>query len=215
MDIIYLGHSSFRIKGKNVTIVTDPYEASVGFKFPKVEADIVTLSHAHADHNAAGQVSGSPKVIAGPGEYEIKGVSIFGIHSYHDDKQGAERGSNTLYALTLDNINICHLGDLGHKLSEEQVGQIGNVDILLTPVGGVYSLNSAQASEVVSELEPKVVIPMHYQAAGLNKDTFGSLESVEEFIKELGLEPVRDSKYSVTYDKMPAEMQLVVLERRS
>src|SRR3989344_5274291 len=187
MDITWLGHSSFRIKGKSVTVVTDPYSSSkLGFKFQKIEANIVTVSHDHDDHNQAGQVDGDPKVVKNPGEYEVKGVSIFGIPTYHDNKQGEERGQNTVFVIKIDSIIICHLGDLGHKLTEDQIGQIGNIDILLTPVGGVYSLSSAQALDIVSKLEPKVVIPMHYQVEGLNKETFGELEGVENFIKELG-----------------------------
>lgn len=214
MEITWLGHSSFRIKGKTSTVVTDPYDSSVGFKFPKVEANIVTISHGHADHSNRGGVGGAPRVIDGPGEYEIGGVSIFGIATYHDDKQGSERGPNTVYVITIESVNVCHLGDLGHKLSEEQVGEIGSVDVLLTPVGGVYSLTPALAAEVVSELEPKIVIPMHYQVPGLNSATFGALERVDEFIKEVGVEPIKDSKFVITKDKIPEEMQVVVLERR-
>lgn len=212
MDIIYLGHSSFRIKGKGMTIVTDPYDsAKVGLKYPKVEANIVTISHDHADHNFPSQIEGSPKIISGPGEYEIGGVSIFGIPSYHDDKQGQERGQNTIYSLTVDSINLCHLGDLGHKLSQDQIEQIGNIDILFVPVGGVYTINASQAGDVVSSLEPKIAIPMHFKVPGLSYE----LGSVEDFIKELGVEPIRDSKLSATADRLPEQMQLVVLERRS
>lgn len=215
MDITWFGHSSFKLKGKNSSIVTDPFENKVGFKFPKVEANVVTISHDHWDHNHAELVAGAPKIVKGPGEYEIGGVSIFGIHTYHGAKQGAERGPNTVYVINIDGIKICHLGDLGHTLTEEQVGEIGAVDVLLIPVGGVYTIDSSQASEVVSSLEPKVVIPMHYSMPDLNQETFAKLSEVEEFVKELGLEPVRDSKYAITSDKLPEEMQLVILERRN
>lgn len=216
MDITWLGHSSFRIKGKSATVVTDPFESGkVGFKFPKLETDIVTVSHDHWDHNQAGLVGGSPKIVSGPGEYEIKGVSIFGVPTYHDTKQGAERGKNTVYVINVDNLRVCHLGDLGHTLSEEQVGEIGEVDILLAPVGGVYTVDASTASQIVLGLEPKVVIPMHYKTPELNSEIFGKLAGVEEFIKELGIEPIRDSKFGITYDKLPEEMQLVILERKA
>lgn len=220
MDISWLGHSSFRIKGKTATVITDPFESGkVGFKFPKLEANIVTVSHDHWDHNQSGLVAapptGGPKVVSGPGEYEIKGVSIFGVPTYHDTKQGAERGENTVYVITVDNVRVCHLGDLGHTLSEEQVGEIGEVDILLAPVGGVYTIDASAASQIVSSLEPKVVIPMHYKTPELNAEIFGKLAGVEEFVKELGIEPVRDSKYSITADNIPEEMQLVILERKA
>lgn len=215
MDIVFLGHSSFRIKGKNAAVITDPFESGkVGFKFPKVEADIVTVSHDHWDHNQSSLVQGSPKVVSGPGEYEIKGISIFGVPTYHDAKQGAERGKNTVYVITIDNVRVCHLGDLGHTLSEAQVGEIGEVDILLVPVGGTYTISAKEAAEVVSSLEPKVVIPMHYKTGELNQETFGKLSGVDEFIKELGIEPVKDAKFSLTYDKLPEEMQVVILERK-
>lgn len=214
MDVIFLGHSSFQIKGKTATVITDPYDASIGFKFPKLKADIVTISHEHADHNKPENVVGEPKQVSGPGEYEISGISIFGIATYHDAKQGEERGRNTVYVLSIDGIRLCHLGDLGHKLSEEQVGEVGTVDVLLTPVGGVYTIDAGEASEVVSQLEPRVVIPMHYNIPGLAPQTFGKLAPVDEFVEEMGLEPARLEKYSVTADKLPEEMQLVVLERR-
>ncbi|MAG59595.1 lactamase [Candidatus Woesebacteria bacterium] len=216
MEIVWLGHSSFRIKGKEVSVVTDPYDSGmIGIKFPKTEADIVTVSHEHKDHSKVDAVSGTPKVLSSPGEYEIKGVSVFGISTFHDDKQGAQRGTNTIFVIKIDNVVVCHLGDLGHKLSGEQIGEIGAVDVVLVPVGGVYTLDSSRASEVVSSLEPKVVIPMHYQVDGLDPKTFKGLASVDDFIKEIGVEPTRSSKFVVTHDKLPEEEQLVVLERRS
>lgn len=215
MDISWLGHSSFRIKGKTATVITDPFESGkVGFKFPKVEADIVIVSHDHWDHNQSSLVQGNPRVVSGPGEYEIKGVSVFGVPTYHDAKQGAERGKNTVYVITIDNVRVCHLGDLGHILSETQVGEVGEVDVLLVPVGGVYTIDAKEAAEIVSSLEPKVVIPMHYKTGELNQETFGKLFGVDEFIKELGMEAIKDSKFSLTADKLPEEMQLVVLERK-
>lgn len=213
MEIIYLGHSSFRIKGKTVTVVTDPYLAeSTGLKFPKgIEANIVTLSHAHDDHNQASLIGGAPKVISGPGEYEIAGVSIFGTASHHDNKQGEERGANTIYTMTIDGVNVCHLGDLGHKLTDDQLDQIGNVDLLFVPVGGVYTIDAGEANEVVTEIEPKIVIPMHYKVEGLKYQ----LAPVEDFVKEIGIAPVGDNKFTIMSDKIPEETQLVVLERRA
>ncbi|TSC89402.1 MAG: beta-lactamase fold-like Zn-dependent hydrolase [Microgenomates group bacterium Gr01-1014_5] len=222
MEIQYLGHSSFRIKGKTVTIVTDPYDSEkVGFKFPKLEATIVTISHDHFDHNQAQLVDPSagsgqaPKVVSGPGEYEIAGVSIFGTHTYHDNKNGEERGSNTVYTITIDGVNICHLGDLGHKLSDEQLDSIGNVDVLLVPVGGVDTIDPSEASQVISQIEPKIIIPMHYKVPGLAISKRDDMSDVEAFVKEIGIEPVRDNKFVITPDKMLEEVQLVVLERRS
>ncbi|MBI2590332.1 MAG: MBL fold metallo-hydrolase [Candidatus Blackburnbacteria bacterium] len=208
MDITWLGHSSFRIKGKNASIVTDPFDPSVGLKFPKVEADMVTVSHDHQDHNQSRLVGGNPKVITGPGEYEIREVSIFGIPSYHDSNNGRERGPNTIYTISIDGMHLCHLGDLGHKLTQDQLGEIGNIDILFVPVGGVYTIDAQVAVEVVTAIEPKVVIPMHYKVPGLKYE----LAEVSGFVKEIGMEPAKVDKYSVTPDKLPEERQLIVLE---
>lgn len=219
MEITWLGHSSFRLKGKNGAVVTDPFDSSmVGFKFPKTTADIVTISHDHNDHNQKEKISGNPKppkVISGPGEYEIGGISIFGIASYHDDNLGQERGTNTIYVITLDNIRICHLGDLGHKLTQDHLSQIGQVDIALVPVGGVFTIDPGQAQEVVASMEPKVVIPMHFKVNAVSEQNFGKLATVDQFIKEMGLEPLRVEKYSVSQDELPEDMQLVILENKS
>lgn len=213
MEIVWLGQSSFRIKGKEASIVTDPFDSKmVGVKYPRVEADIVTISHDHGDHNQSQLVGGSPKVVKNPGEYEIKEVSILGIPTHHDAQQGAERGHNTVFVMKIDSINICHLGDLGHKLSEDQIEQIGNIDVLFVPVGGFYTIDTSRAVEVVSSLEPRIVIPMHYKFEGA--DVLSDLAGVEDFIKEIGVEPVKDSKFVITQDKIPTEMQVVVLERK-
>lgn len=208
MDITWLGHSSFRIKGKNASIVTDPFDPSIGLKFPKVEADIVTVSHDHQDHNRKDLVGGSPKAVTGPGEYEISDVSIFGIPAFHDSSSGQERGPNTIYTISIDDVHLCHLGDLGHKLTQDQLGEVGSIDILFVPVGGVYTIDAQQALEVVTAIEPKVIIPMHYKVPGLKYE----LAEVSDFVKELGMEPVRTEKYSVTTDKLPEERQLIILE---
>lgn len=214
MEITYLGHSSFKIKGKTAVVVTDPYDSKkMGLKFPKLEANIVTVSHDHFDHNQSQLVGGGPKVVSGPGEYEIAGVSIFGVHTYHDNMQGSQRGANTVYKMTIDEVNVCHLGDLGHKLTDGQLDQIGNVDVLLVPTGGIYTLDSSGASEVVSQIEPKVIVPMHFKVEGMTEG-FRDLETVDVFIKELGIEPVKDNKFVVAADKIPEETQLVVLERK-
>jgi len=211
MDITYLGHSSFKLKGKEASVITDPYSNETGLKYPKVEADIVTISHEHTDHNNFKAVGGEPKIINGAGEYEIGGVSIFGVPSYHDEKGGEERGRNTIYVINVDGVNVCHLGDLGHKLTAEELEEIGTVDVLLIPVGGVFTIDAAGAVEVVSQLEPSIVIPMHYKTEGLKYE----LGPVEDFLKEIGTEPLKDSKLTVTPATLPEAMQVVLLERKS
>jgi L-ascorbate metabolism protein UlaG (beta-lactamase superfamily) len=215
MEIYPLGHASFKLRGKSVTVVTDPYDGSkVGIKFPKnVEADVVTVSHDHVDHNFVEGVGGTPFVIKGPGEYEIKGASVIGVRAFHDAENGATRGANTLYRIEIDGVRIVHLGDLGHTLSSAQVDALDGIDVLMIPVGGVYSLDAVKASEVIADLEPKIVIPMHYLRAGLNPEVFGQLGTLEAFFKQMGKEPVAPiAKLAVAKDKVPQEMQIVVLE---
>ena len=211
MDISFLGHASFKLKGKRTTVVTDPYDASLGLKYPKVEADIVTITHDHPDHNAAGQVSGDPFVVSGPGEYEIKGAKIIGVPSFHDEKKGELRGKNTIYNIRIDELWVCHLGDLGQTaLTDEQLEEIGQVDVLLVPVGGVYTIDAAGAAKTAASLEPKVVIPMHY-AEGANNL---KLEPADKFLKEMGSEKTEPLvKLSVSREKLPEELAVVLLNK--
>jgi len=215
MEITYLGQSSFKIKGKDATLVTDPFKPDfVGLKFPKVEADIVTVSHNHLDHNFTAGVEGAPFVVDRPGEYEIKGVSIFGYPTFHDAKLGAERGENTIFLIEMDGISICHLGDLGCKLPDKILEEINVADILLVPVGGEVSLNPTEANEVIKQTEPLIVIPMHFKLEGMKED-FAKFATVDQFLKEVGVEsPERLDKLSVTKDKLPEETKIILLERK-
>lgn len=210
MEITFLGHASFKIRGKGVTIITDPYDDSVGMKFPKLDANIVLVSHEHPDHNNYKAILGEPKLISGPGEYEVKGISIFGIPSYHDEKQGGERGRNTIYTFKIEGVSVCHLGDLGHKLTQDQLAEIGTTDVLMIPVGGVYSLDAEMAVEAVANIEPKIILPMHFAAENLSY----KLDSLDKFVKEIGMEPTPLDKLVVTADKLPEERQLIVLEAK-
>lgn len=213
MEITRLGHSSFKIRGKAATVVTDPFDPSaVGIKYPKVEADIVTVSHAHSDHNFTQSVSGSPYIISGPGEYEKLGVFVKGILSYHDDNQGQERGRNTIYRMEIDKIHLAHLGDLGHKLTDDQSDQLSDVDILFIPVGGFYTINSALAAEIIAQIEPKIVIPMHYHEDRLNQQAFSKLTGLKEFFTQMGKEITILPKLTVAENKLPPELTVVALE---
>lgn len=214
MDIIHLGHSSFKIKGKKATIITDPFNPQmVGIKFPKNDANIVTISHNHEDHNFLDGIAGEAIVVQGPGEYEIKGVKIIGIPSFHDDKNGQERGKNTIYHIEVDDITIAHLGDLGHKLGDSATELLNGVDILMIPVGGIYTINPAVAVQIITLLEPRIIIPMHYLTKALNSENFGKLEEVTSFLKEIGKDgTVPIPKLSISKDKIGAEPTVVVLE---
>lgn len=215
MEIRYFGHSSFLLKNKTTSVVTDPYSTdSVGLKFPKnITADIVTVSHDHPDHNHIANIEGTPFVISGPGEYEIKGISILGYSSFHDEEKGAKRGKNTIYKFEIDNISICHLGDLGCIPTNEEIEKLDGIDILLVPVGGFYTIDPEQAEKIIAEIEPSVVIPMHFGRTELDKKTFGDLKPLTEFLKVMGsieVQPV--PKLMMTKDKLPEKTQVFIFE---
>ncbi|MGB9883425.1 MAG: MBL fold metallo-hydrolase [Microgenomates group bacterium] len=218
MEIKYLGHSSFLIKTKTAKIITDPFDSKmVGLKYPKVEADIITVSHQHNDHNQVSQVAGvdgqAPLIIDMPGEFEKKGVRVFGFRSYHDDKKGQTRGENNLYKIEAEGVSILHCGDLGMVPEESFLENIGEVDILLVPVGGFYTIDPSQAEELVKKIEPHIVIPMHYNHLKLNQEVFGKLAPVEEFTKKFGIEkPEFLPKLVYKKEEQDEEMKIVVME---
>lgn len=212
MIITWQGQSCFKIQDKvgtdGLTLTTDPFDKETGLKVPNFEADIVTVSHDHHDHNNVSSLRGDAFVVDTPGEYDYKNVLIQGIDSYHDDKKGEERGKNTIFRIEMDDLSICHLGDLGHSLDDEQLSKLSGIDILFVPVGGKYTLDAKKAVEVVSQIEPRIVIPMHYKVDGLKID----VDSVESFIKELGIKPTYEEKLKIAKKDLPQEdMELVIL----
>jgi L-ascorbate metabolism protein UlaG (beta-lactamase superfamily) len=210
MDITWLGHSCFRIKGRQATIVTDPYPPDLGYTLGKLSADIVTISHRHPSHSYHQGIGGEPKLVAGPGEYEISGVLIIGMPTFHDAVGGKRRGKNTVYLMEVDGVTICHLGDLGHILSVEQVEEIDDVDVLLLPVGGGSALGASTAAEVIRQLEPKAVVPMHFKTPALKNR---ELDPVEKFLKEMGIERLDSQpKLSLTPSNLPASTQVFLLD---
>ena len=214
MEITFIGHSCFKIKGKDLTIVIDPYDPKkTGYKLPKLEADVVLSSHDHYDHNYIEGISGYTLLIDGPGEYETKETFIYGISTFHDNKEGADRGSNTMFHVEMDGFTVLHAGDLGHELSKETLEKISRVDILLIPIGGKYTIDAKTAVKVISSLEPGIVIPMHYQTkdlSGLSQD----LEPVEKFLEEMGVEgsaKKQDKLRITTRNEVPSETEVVIL----
>ncbi len=189
MIITWHGQSCFQIsssQGKNnkVSIVIDPFDKETGLRVPKLQADIVLVSHDHHDHNNIGAVSEDPFVIKGPGEYDIKGAFIQGITGFHDDSQGSQRGSSTIYTINTEELRICHLGDLGQKeLSSEQLDIINEVDILMIPIGGTYTIDANEAAKIIAQIEPKIIIPMHYHIPKLKI----KLDSADKFLKTMGI----------------------------
>jgi L-ascorbate metabolism protein UlaG (beta-lactamase superfamily) len=211
MEISWLGHSCFQLRGKNVTLITDPFSPQLGHSLGKISAPIVTISHNHPGHNFAGGVDGDPRIVRGPGEYEISDVLITGVASYHDNKHGQELGRNTIYIIHMDDLIICHLGDLGHILQEEQLEEVADADMLLVPIGGQHTINAAQAAEVISQVEPHIVIPMHYSPP------IGDVPNpLDKFCREMGIEAINPQpKLSITRSALPAETQVVILSIRS
>lgn len=213
MIITWLGHSCFKLQDKvgtdGVTLITDPYDKETGLKMPSLEADIVTVSHNHHDHNNVAALRGNPFVIDCAGEYDFKGVLVEGIDSYHDEDEGKTRGGNIIYRIEVEDISIVHLGDLGHVLDNSQLEKLVGTDILIIPVGGKYTLDAKKSVEVISQIEPRIVIPMHYQTEGLAVE---GLDPIEKFIKELGIEPSREEKLKISKKDLPQEdMELVIL----
>ncbi len=212
MIITWQGHSCFKIQDKSgpegVTIATDPFHKEIGLKVPNFEADIITVSHQHGDHNNVKALRGQPFVIDCAGEYDFRDILIEGIDSYHDDQQGAERGNNIIFRFEIDDISLVHLGDLGQTLDDSQLEKLAGTDILLIPVGGKHTLDAKRAVELIAQIEPRIVIPMHYQTKDLKMDLAG----VDKFIKELGLVPSYEEKLKISKKNLPQEeRELVIL----
>lgn len=214
MEIKYLGHSSFLLKGKTARVVTDPYNSDmVGIKFPRnTEADVITISHDHNDHNQTDAVTGTPFIVNGPGEYDIKGIGIIGFPSFHDSQNGAIRGRNTIYKFDIDGVTIVHVGDLGHMLSDELMENIDGADVLMIPVGGTYTIDAKAAHKLITEMEPAIVLPMHYLTEAHKKDNFNELAPLSEFEKEMGKQAQKLPKLNISADKLPEELQIIILE---
>lgn len=214
MEISWLGHSCFQLKGRNVTLITDPFSPQTGTgnvsRLGKVSASIVTISHNHPGHNHVMGVSGNPRVVRGPGEYEISDVLITGVASYHDNERGNQLGRNTIYVIHIDDIVICHLGDLGHILQEEQLEEVADADVLLIPISGQHTINAAQAAEVISQVEPRIVIPMHFAPPE------GEMPNpLDTFCREMGVEAAYSQpKLTIARTTLPAETQVIILEAR-
>lgn len=188
MNIRWLGHSSFMLTADNgLRIVTDPYDESVGYPMQRTEADVVCISHEHHDHNNRFGIEGNPIIVDQTGEHDVCGVRITGYSTWHDDVQGNARGKNTLFAFQIDGLHVLHLGDLGCMLEESQLKQIGAVDVLMVPVGGVYTIGPQEAWALCERIHPRVILPMHYKLPCVQYD----LEPVENFLACAGVKDVK------------------------
>ena len=212
MDMTWLGHACFRMRGREGIVLTDPPDPKSGHAIPRTEAGLVTMSHEHAGHASLRSVAGEPVVLRGPGEYEVHEVLVTGLGSFHDDEQGNARGRNTVFAIRLDDLVICHLGDLGHALPAADLEKLGDVDIALVPISGPdINLSAARAAEIVHQLEPKVVVPMSFDPDDKTKDTPYMRLLHELGVKELEFVP----KLSVTRSTLPENLQVVALDSRA
>ena len=210
MKIKWLGHASFLITSDNGTrVITDPYVVGSGLRYGEIKeaADVVTVSHDHFDHNNVASVKGSPQVVKEP--TKAKGIKFEGVPTHHDASGGKERGNNTIFCMDIDGVRVCHLGDLGHPLSNQQVADIGKVDVLLIPVGGFFTIDAKVASKVCDRLKPRVIIPMHYKNEKLDFPIAG----VDDFLE--GKASVRKSRSSEAEFKagaLPAKTEIIVLK---
>ncbi|MGI6379714.1 MAG: MBL fold metallo-hydrolase [Anaerolineae bacterium] len=209
MEITWYGQSCFRIRTRGVAVVTDPYGPELGPTLPRLRAHIVTVSHQHPNHSYIRAVRGGAYVIQGPGEYEVRDTFIFGVATTHNTPRDQNLGPNTSYLIEMEEMSICHLGDLGQPLTQEQVEELQNVDILLVPVGGRDTLTPSGAAEVISQLEPSVVIPMHYKVPGIQ----ANLGTLQRFLKEMGVDEVSEVEaFSVTKSQLGEDPRVVVLK---
>lgn len=209
MEITYLGHAAFRLRGKDVTVVTDPFPPESGLSLGDVAADIVTISHDSPNHCHVAGVGGMPRIVRGPGEYEIKDVLIGGVAT---DQAPEEGPVNTAYIFRIDDIVVCHLGDATKTLTDTQVEGIGDIDVLLLPVGGNDVLDPISAATVVKQLEPSFVVPMHYAQEGSRIDGYAP---VEQFCREMGAKDIEpEARLTVTRGALPPTVRVVVLQNR-
>ena len=210
MKIKYLGHATFMITSdRGIKIITDPYETGGEFSYGEIQesADIVLVSHDHSDHSNVSAVRGNPEVVRGT--KKIKGIEFKGIATYHDDAGGRLRGKNTIFCFEVDGIKVCHLGDLGHQLSAQQVAELGKVDILLIPVGGFYTIDAKAAGQVCDKLTPKVIIPMHYKT-----DKCGlPIAGIDDFLRgKKDVSRLDASEAEFKQGELPATTQIIVLK---
>ena len=215
MKLKWYGHSSFLFTSDQGTkIIIDPYEpggfgGAVAYGPIPDEADIVLVSHDHADHNYVQGLRGKPQVIKGTGSHKAKSIEFKGIAAFHDERKGSERGQNTIFCFTLDGVKICHLGDLGHVLSEQEARQIGPVDVLLMPVGGVYTIDPTQAGQTAQKINPKIIIPMHYKTPHCGFP----LAKVEDFTSDkAGVKTIKGSEVEIKKEKFPQSPEIIVLQ---
>jgi L-ascorbate metabolism protein UlaG (beta-lactamase superfamily) len=211
MKITWLGHSAFLITADDGTrIITDPYGNFPDLYYAQIEgpAEILVVSHKHGDHFGA-KVKGNPKMVTGGGEKNVGGIEFKGIEVYHDTSKGSQRGSNTIFCFTVNDVRLCHMGDLGHLLSGPDIARIGQVDVLMIPVGGLYTVDAAEATKICEQVKPKVIIPMHYR----NDKCSFPIAGVEDFLKgKENVKRLNTSDLELKAVQLPPVTEVVVLK---
>jgi L-ascorbate metabolism protein UlaG (beta-lactamase superfamily) len=211
MEITWLGHACFRLRSDDLVVVTDPYPESLGLRPETRPATVVTVSNSHPNHSNRLEVGGSPTVFDTPGEYEYSGIAARGVMTTLLEGQ-AQRERNVAYSIAMDNVNVCHLGDIVAPLTTRQVEDLQPVDVLLAPAGGGCTLDLERILQLMQDLDPKVVIPMHYQIPG-SVEPLGSLDA---FLQLMGVSEVQPRRsLTVTTNSLPANMQVTILEPRA
>ena len=211
MKVRWLGHACFLITSRDgLRVITDPYAVGGGINYSPIKeaADVVTVSHGHDDHSNVSVVKGKPHVVNGDGIQTAEGIQFRAVPTHHDEAHGGQRGSNTIFCFTMDDIELCHLGDLGHVLNPEQVSEIGTVDILFVPVGGFFTIDASAATQVCDQLGPKVIIPMHFKTP---KCAY-PIADVEDFLKGKGnVRRVDNSEVDFEAERLPATTEILLL----
>lgn len=208
MKIKYFGHSCFKITSDNgISIVTDPFDHTVGYPLPNTDADIVTSTHSHYDHNYFKAISGSFDIVNTSGEHNLKGIHIKGVNTFHDDEHGAKRGKNIMFIMDIDNMKLCHSGDLGHLLTDDMIKEIGHVDILMIPVGGYYTIDDRQAVKVIESLKPSLTIAMHFRTPVVDMP----IETVNSFLRMTNGKQLQTNQIEVNKKDLEGKSDVIAM----
>ena len=209
MEITWLGHSSVRMVSRDIVLITDPYPDSIGFSMGDQPAEVVTVSNGHPNHSSIDSVGGDPRVLKGPGQYEVKGYNVSGMATRLADSEGS-RQINTVFTIRAEGLTLCHLGDLNDKLAPAQLDSLGNIDILMVPAGGGCTIDVRDVPQLVGILSPRIVIPIHYGY----ESTAEMLGPAERLLTELSVEDASPQiRLNVTQTNLPRETQVVLLRK--
>ncbi len=213
MNIKWYAHSCFLLTLKNgMRILFDPFDAHVGYTLPEISTDILLVSHAHSDHNYTSTVTGDYKLIDGAGDFECAGVKITAIAQFHDKSAGKERGSVLTFKIYAEGITLLHMGDIGHVPDDDYFEKLGNVDILLVPVGGIYTIDPKEALEICKKIEPNIIVPMHYKTPGLTYDLMSVFSFTNEARSYFDLSKLGDDEFDITSDNLKKRSRIIVMQ---